>query len=102
MIGNEIIFSEYDKEYNQIQVEGLVVDAFTEISGKVKGENFMGFGDVSGRTESKRKYKVEYYHSWDTTKQHKYYKDIFDWQLIRVTKLAGTITVDLTEKFRKA
>lgn len=68
MIGNRIIFCEYDNEYNQIWIEGLIIDAFGD------------FGD--GGIESKRKYRVEYFE--DKEKQHKRYKDIFAWQQIEV------------------
>jgi hypothetical protein len=71
MIGNTIEFKDYwrdssDKLHTDIY-QGLVVDAFTEVSGTVKGsgkyDSFLGFGegksDVYGKTESKRIYKVQ-------------------------------------------
>jgi hypothetical protein len=99
MIGNTIEFHDYTSRHitkdirrEPDKLEGLVVDAFTEVSGSVSGssEVFLGFGGgkTSGQTKSKRMYKVEYYETWDKKKKHKYYKDIHAWQLIRIIAFA--------------
>lgn len=70
MIGNRIKYSKWNFDYpedsplRREEKEGLVVDAFTEVSGYVSGssDSFLGFGSgsVSGSTNSRRKYIVEY------------------------------------------
>lgn len=98
MIGNEIEFKDYDFSRYDSKKEpevltGIVVDAFTKVTGHTKGsaESFLGFGSgsVSGNVDSNRMYKVEYSSSWDTRKKHRYYKDIHAWQLIRIVKFAN-------------
>lgn len=98
MIGNTIIFRQYGKtssgfrDYDKVkEVEGLVVDAWTDVSGSVKGESLFGFGDVKGDTQSRRMYKVEYQMYEGGSK---YYEDIEDYLLIRVVKLAKVVMFD--------
>lgn len=108
MIGNTIEFlyyahDEYGFEFVLSRPElrdkkpdtltGLVVDAFTNISGSVTGrsESMFGFGSghTSGSTKSNRKYKVEFYAKWDTEKKNVKYHDIDAWKLVRIVKYAN-------------
>ena len=97
MIGNTIEFVYYDWDNISSVIHekgepkkyiGLVVDAYTEITGKISGSNeiFLGFGggSTSGTTNSKRMYKVQFYEDWDTDKKYIKYKDIYDWQLRKI------------------
>lgn len=63
MIGNKIKYYEFswaDGKYVRLEKEGLVVDAWTEISSEYKSSSFLGIGDAKGKVESKRIYKVEH------------------------------------------
>lgn len=60
MIGNTILFRHYDHNFEKSEKTGLVVDAFTEITGNVSGVSVFGFGETEGKTASKRIYKVEF------------------------------------------
>lgn len=85
MIGNKVIFTYLDDKYNRIEVEGLIVDAYTDISGSVSGkqQGMFGFseGSTSGSTKSERMYKVLYYSEWDADKKHQRFKDIRSHQI---------------------
>lgn len=71
MIGNIVTFNHDAKEFVSVMygkkekqddyfatVTGLVVDAYTDVSGSMKGSSAFGFGDASGRTRSDRTYKI--------------------------------------------
>lgn len=81
MIGNKIRYTYYypgaigHKEVH----EGVVVDAYTAVKGKVEGMNFVIFGEVSGGVDSKRIYIVEY-----VIGNKKFYEEIKSWQLIEI------------------
>lgn len=83
MIGNKIKFrlSEFiGSKYETNEFEGIVVDAFTDVSGFFQSSSFLGFGEGNGKTNSNRMYKVEflrYGHS-------KWYVDIYSHQLIEI------------------
>ena len=83
MIGNKILFKSWvSYEYDFCEKEGIVVDAWTEVTGTIKGDVFIGIGDVKGETKSKRVYKVEYKKYVDS--KHVYYENIKDWQMIKI------------------
>lgn len=100
MIGNKIEFLHYDfsnrHDYKSERTRedrltvGLVVDAFTEVTGKVSGKSevFLGFGGgkTSGNTKSNRTYKVEYLDKYLNTIK---YINIQDWQLVKIISYAG-------------
>lgn len=96
MIGNTIIFRIYETSYSGFidwskpakEVEGLVIDAFTKVTGSVEGDGILGFVEVKGRTDSKRMYKVQYYEQWDSKKEYPRLTDITDSYLVRVVKFA--------------
>lgn len=106
MIGNKIEFNYYGDKYSTNReakkLTGIVVDAFTNVSGRISGSNevFLGFGGgtTSGSTESKRMYKVECYEEYDTEKKHVQYKDIFDWQLNKIISFAGQASQEINEE----
>jgi hypothetical protein len=100
MIGNTIKFRYYPtgahgfRDYNKAEEEeGVVVDAFTEITGSVKGESIFGFGEVSGDTKCRRMYKVQY-----TVYNSQYFTTIHDSQLISIVRFAHEVV--LGEKFK--
>ena len=109
MIGNKIEFLHYDfgnfheHEHNRKREDrlriGLVVDAYTEVKGKMIGssEMFLGFGGgtTSGHTDSKRKYKVQYMEKYSNTP--KFY-DMYDWQLVKIISFAGQTNQELNEE----
>lgn len=105
MIGNRIHFKHY-KDYridNKGEIlEGLVVDAFTKVTGKTTGSasNFLGFGEgsVSGNTNSNRMYKVEFYELWDTNKKHLMYEDIDARMLVKIVSFAGVTNQEVNEE----
>lgn len=79
MIGNSIIYISHKwhgAEYKSEKKQGIVVDAFTKISGNIKGDSAFGFGDIKGRTNSERMYKVMYYESWDSDRKYPRFEDI--------------------------
>jgi hypothetical protein len=93
MIGNKIKFAEYTysgSTHTREEHEGLVVDAWTDVSGTVSGKTdvFLGFGEgkVSGRTQSNRMYKV----------QTKYgsFKDIRAGMISEIVEFAKLIVID--------
>jgi len=99
MIGNRIKFKKYSfrtlgstHQLHDTQEEGLVVDAWTDVSGTVSGktEVFLGFGEgkVSGSTKSKRMYKVE------CGKTFKYYQDIEANMITEITEFAKLVVID--------
>lgn len=91
MIGNTIEFLFYDwgntydinsdKKREDRITTGIVVDAFTDISGVVSGR--------SGKTESKRMYKVQYSHFFQH--DNPLYIDIHSWQLCKIIKFANAM-----------
>ena len=109
MIGNKIEFLHYDfgnysdYERNRTREDrlriGLVVDAFTEVKGSMKGssEVFLGFGGgtTSGHTDSKRKYKVEYTEKYSDTPR---YIDIQDWQMVKIISFARQPNQEVNEE----
>ncbi len=110
MIGNIIEFHYHDFSARSTDrkpeiITGLVVDAFTKVSGSVSGrsESFLGFGEgtTSGKTDSKRMYKVEFYENWDTHKRIIKYEDIYAWQLVKIISHANSYKPQETneEKF---
>lgn len=100
MIGNKIEFLHYDfsnhseRESNRTREDrlrvGLVVDAFTEVTGRVSGKSevFLGFGGgkTSGNTNSKRNYKIEYFEKHLDKPR---YINIQDWQMVKIISFAG-------------
>jgi hypothetical protein len=67
MIGNTIKYRKLTwigSDYTQEEKTGLVVDAYTEITGKSKSESILGFGSGTGKTESKRIYKVQFQYEY--------------------------------------
>jgi hypothetical protein len=96
MIGNTIIFRLYKettggfRDYSTpaIEVEGLVLDAFTKIDGSIKGESFLGFGEVKGNTASTRMYKVQYKDPYVGHIMGLYIKDIRHTDLVRIVNMA--------------
>lgn len=107
MIGNKIEFIYYD--WNNYSSDnkgeehiGIVVDAFTKVTGTIRGSNdvFLGIGggSTTGNTDSKRMYKVEFNEKWDTEKQCTKYKDICDWQLRRIISYAGSNNQEVNEE----
>ncbi len=95
MIGNTIRFRNIDSSYNVEELEGLVVDAFTNISGK--NETFLGIG--GGETKSKRMYKVMHHNKWDTSKfLPPKFTDIPDTSLISIIAFANNINQETNEE----
>lgn len=81
MIGNKIRYTYYYPGtigFKEVH-EGVVVDAYTAVKGKVEGMNFVIFGEVSGGVDSKRIYIVEY-----VIGNKKFYEEIKSWQLIEI------------------
>lgn len=89
MIGNTIKFMYYLTDTIKEEREGIVVDAYTNVTGTVSGkyESILGFGEgrTTGSTKSKRIYKVEYIYPYT---QKKIYIDVADYLLIEVVKFA--------------
>lgn len=85
MIGNRIKYRSWQAwkmEYGE--EEGIVVDAWTETKGTVKGDVFILIGDVKGNINSRRMYKVE------KTLKHtgvKIYEDIWASLLVEVLEV---------------
>jgi len=106
MIGNKIEFYHYNKDYsvkNDPEIRtGTVVDAFTNIKGRISGssEVILGFGGgtTSGRTESSRTYKVQWYEAWDDLEQNPQYIDIQSWQLKRIVSFAGQVAQEVNDE----
>lgn len=105
MIGNKIEFHYYEKYSSKrepIKKIGLVVDAYTEITGRTSGksESFLGFGEgnISGSTSSNRMYKVEYFQEYDKEHKNPYYTDIHDWQLIKIISFIKSTTQEINEE----
>lgn len=106
MIGNKIEFVWYGDKYSNNKEPknyiGIVVDAFTNVSGRISGSSdvFLGFGGgkTSGSTENKRMYKVEFYEDWDTQKKCVQYKDIHDWQLKKIISFSGQTNQEVNEE----
>lgn len=105
MIGNKIEFIYFDKylkddkgEYK----EGIVVDAFTKVSGTITGnsEVFLGFGGgvTSGSTSSNRMYKVEFFGKYDMERKYPTLTDIHDWQLKRIISFANDSKQEINEE----
>ena len=83
MIGNRIKYRKYftyNGETNYNLEEGLVVDAYTKVSGSMSGSGgvFLGFGDskMSGNTRSDRYYKIQISYVNNEGKTIVYYTDI--------------------------
>ncbi len=81
MIGNEIEFFYTEPTMDKgIVMSGIVVDAYTKITGSVSGQSgyFLGIGDgsVSGNTDSKRMYKVHTTSRWDLNGKRNQFVDI--------------------------
>lgn len=95
MIGNTIKFRNIDSSYNVEELEGLVVDAFTDISGK--NETFLGIG--GGETKSRRMYKVMHYRKWDLNKSFSpSFTDIRDTSLISIIAFANNNNQETNEE----
>jgi hypothetical protein len=116
MIGNTIEFVFIDFNDNERHLKplsdkqdvriGLVVDAFTDVSGSMSGksESFLGFGEgrMSGSTKSKRKYLIESFENWDQGKKHPILIEIYQWQVKKITSYAGNPQQEINEeKFRE-
>lgn len=109
MIGNTIEFLYFDfsnfsdyerkKSNEERKTIGLVVDAYTEITGSITGksETFLGFGsgDTTGDTKSKRKYVVQYTPSWSNTP--KFYT-MEAWQLSKIISFPSQSNQELNEE----
>lgn len=97
MIGSKILYRHYPKygpnKYEAQQYEGLVVDAFTNVSGTTKGDVFLGFGDVNGDVKSRRMYKVQYHDSLGFQ-----YENISDSQLIKILEFKSALDQEI-EKY---
>lgn len=103
MIGNTIKFFiiKYDSDHNSYKetFTGLVVDAFTEVKGNIKGSSSgalsFSSGSVSGTTDSNRIYKVQYktYDGGNT-----YFINIRDWQLDEIIAFAGQTKKETNEE----
>jgi hypothetical protein len=98
MIGNKIQFSYYiDNDVNKWPEikQGIVVDAFIMITGEENSLNMHniqeGIGEKIKNTFSKRVYKVEFFHDWDTGRTEPSYKNIFEWQLKKIISFANEI-----------
>lgn len=104
MIGNKIEFVWYGYDGCQKGKEytGIVVDAFTEVSGEISGNSgtFLGFGsgETSGKTRSKRMYKVEFYGERDREKKYVKYEDIYASQLKKIISFAGPANQEVNEE----
>lgn len=59
MIGNTVRYRTYLNGHGFMDGEGLVVDAYTEVSDYSKGEGILGFSASEGSTSSTRKYRVQ-------------------------------------------
>lgn len=82
MIGNLIKFYHYEwigSDYKRHEDKGIVVDAYTKVSGSSKYESLFGFGEGKGETKSIRIYKVQC-----QIGTHIYFKDIEHTSLIEV------------------
>lgn len=100
MIGNTIKFRDTSSRwvgnsYIQLKdcpiMEGLVVDAYTEITGRSEG----AFGFSEGKTCSDRKYKVQYNYCDTGTK---FFMDIYASQLTEIVKFANTPNQEINEE----
>lgn len=92
MIGNTIIYKQRSEIGNyEWETEGLVVDAYTEVSGQTKGDSAFGFGEVRGNVRSSRMYKVQVYYKHSDSYT---FVDIRAYQLVRIVKFANQVTED--------
>ncbi len=101
MIGNTIEFIYWEdilKSRDEITATGLVVDAFTKVTGNISGGSIFGFGETTGSTDSNRVYKVLYYSSWDDKKQYPRFQDIHAFQLKKIISFAGQPNQELNEE----
>ena len=105
MIGNRIKFKETRWDgttHTTKEREGVVVDAFTEVSGSVSGTgaSILGIGSskTAGNTSSRRKYKVEYYADYDTKKERPIYEDISAFQLVKIIQFYHQGNQELLEE----
>jgi hypothetical protein len=96
MIGNTIEFIDLENYHNSNKKTkiGLVVDAFTDISGK--SASLFGFGE--GKTQSKRIYKVLFYDEYDSSKKFPQFIDIPDWCLKKIISFASQTNQELNEE----
>lgn len=101
MIGNTIEFIYWEDILTSREnktATGLVVDAFTKVTGSVSGGSFLGIGETTGSTDSKRVYKVQFYESWDSQKKCIQFKDIEAWQMKKIISFAGQTNQELNEE----
>lgn len=105
MVGNTVEYNQWYR-FGRFQnppekLIGIVVDAYTDVSGSIsgKGSYFLGIGDssTSGSTKSKRKYKVMYYNKYDSEKQHQYFDTINESDVIRIIEFGNEFK---EEKFK--
>lgn len=81
MIGNTIKYTHYNliQQTSEERI-GLVVDAYTEVKGTVRGSVDMAFGfgsgSTSGSTKSDRVYKVMFYDKYDTKKTRQKFDNV--------------------------
>lgn len=103
MIGNKILFRWYDSPTGYTrpipEKEGIVVDAWTEVTGSGKGEVFIGFGDAKGEVKSRRYYKVEF-KRWEYSDPDGFdYINILESSMIKILQKATEVTIN-THEFR--
>lgn len=109
MIGNTILFKYhsfgiYSDSDDGKELEGIVIDAYTEVSGGVSGSSgsLLGFGSgsVKGKTKSDRIYIVQCWPSWDVEKKHTpRLVNVRSWQVRQIIKLA-VVPVTILEKIK--
>jgi len=107
MIGNTIEYIFHDWKYKTTGEKGelrkgIVVDAFTEVKGSVRGksEYFLGIGEghISGTTDSVRIYRVQFYKEWDREKKFVEFNDIHIWQLKKIISFANDPKQEVNEE----
>lgn len=73
-------------------ITGIVVDAYTNVSGSMKGENFLGFGEATGSVDSRRMYKVMILDRQD--KKTSRFIDVSSRALVEVIELAPVMDLE--------
>lgn len=104
MVGSSVTFSIFNDKHEYITLKGVIVDAYTDITGSVSGksENAFGFGSgkTTGTTESRRVYRVMHHPEWDTEKTYQRFTDVHINAIQKINQFKGGFIEEIfnTEK----